>query len=372
MKNKNSIYKGFVVSAILILSISIAEAKILKYDCTGDNKKCYRPTISGNTFKTDLDVWYFHARLTLNDSNQVITVQLRNVETRYVPRNYWTVTQSPTIKYSCDYWNWYEVKPTKDYGNYNRDYTFKPGCKLPAISTFIAFPYFGVMDNLKKWEANEYFNVTYEPSTFGLKFPVVEITNKSISTPKKCVVMTFRQHSGEIYSSWYMYEILKEFNLNHYNINDYDFLIFPMANPDGVYYGEFQFNHLKQDLNDNWDKEGVYEVDLMKKYISQFNQSCGKIDYYFDWHGGNLGFYDDSFMYYTANEKPFADIVASKTKFTSGKFTGGEWMSANYMRSTYGAITFTPEIQCHQSWNTVNNMRSQARIIMAEFFKWTK
>jgi len=126
---------------------------------------------------------------------------------------------------------------------------------------------------------------------------LIKITNESISSDnKKVIFIVTRQHPSESSTSFVTKGIIDKL----INATDeesekfrkrYIWYIIPMANPDGIYYGESQFNYLGQDLNDCWDNSiytsGCSETTAMKTKILDINSLYG-IDLFIDSHGSNL------------------------------------------------------------------------------------
>lgn len=338
--------KVLIFLMFLLLFSSFVSAAITSVSCSGDNLKCYNPKTSGSTLSFDVKESYYAVKVVVDDGSLPVTIKVNDLTTW---KNYLDIDK-PTLKYTCDNWNWKIVQEKTD-----MVYEFTPGCKSFKVSEFSGYDYYSVLNNVKKWSEQGIVKVTYETTPKGLKMPIMEF---GAENPKYTIVIVSRQHPHESYTSWYMYGLMKQLYKGNPILNDTRFLIFPMANPDGVYYGKVRTNTQNQDLNDCWDKTTCKEVEIMKRYIKSFSDKYGSPDIYLDWHAGDLGnYWTNTINYYTKVERSLGYFLKDYTSYDAISFVDfEEGSSREYIHTLYNEIAITPEIQMNNDANTPDKM----------------
>ena len=319
----------------MLVLISSVSADIKNVDCEGDNLKCYKYSFSGNLLRMTYENNWLHFKGTTDSPYQELVIKFD-----YIAKNTYLYNQvSPTLKYSCDAWNWLEV-PVID-----KQVSFVPKCENMRIAVFYPVTYDWMNNWVKKWSNSDYISLAKYKSYQGRQFNAITISNND-GKEKKNVVMVFRQHTNEIYSEYVMFGFIDSFynNKSFDLLEKYNFLIFPMANPDGVYTSS-GLNAQKLDLNDHWDDNDCYEVNLIKSIVKdKFNH----VDYYFDWHGdAGYNVKTESWVYgdkYSDNKEILSllnlNTILTKTVLS---YPSPE-KSRYYFTKTYGAISVSPEI----------------------------
>ena len=285
-----------------------------------------------------LSNWNFHF-IAHADTGQPYEFNLLGLDKISYKPNYWVNFTNPTVKFTCDGYNFTFLKPTYSAKGMKR-YAFTPSCPDFELSAFIDSSYTRMMSVVSQYGDK----VTYEPMASGLVMPVVRFGNEDKSA--LCVAMVSRQHSTEMYQDWYMEGILQQIAMENFTNTSY--ILFPMANPDGVFNTTYHLNIAGQDLNDCWDTLDCQEVSMIRKDLDAFNQSCGRIDVAFDWHGGNTDprYTKDTILYTTPKEKELAMAIRYPANFLAiSRFTDTPEKLANYYRRSYNATTLTMEIQ---------------------------
>jgi hypothetical protein len=260
---------------------------------------------------------------------------------------------NPSFKYSCDGKIGLAYSKEKTAKTTTKTFSF-PACNELRFYTYFAYTYNDLQVKLSEWKDKPLFNINQVLSPKGLNLTYIEIGNNNY-TDKKCIVMTTRLHSTEVYSSFYMEGLIE--GIDKRFTDNANLLVFPMANPDGVYYGVNHLNAMSQDLNDCWNITSCQEVNRMKEIIASFADRCGGVDMYLDWHGGNAGNPgEDATLYYTDKEREFAIDLQNRTNFKEkGRYTNTPDQSAYYVRKQYGALSFAPEIQ-HKYEETIHSI----------------
>lgn len=114
-----------------------------------------------------------------------------------------------------------------------------------------------------------------------------------------------RQHPGETVSSFVMESFLKI--LAHSNsklLEEFEFVVVPMVNPDGVIYGNFRANLSGFDLNRQWLQPNRWlhpEIYFIKKLAL----SLTNLVFVLDLHGHSKKF--NSFIYACKQEDPIME-----------------------------------------------------------------
>lgn len=356
--NKTPITITVSIVVIGILLLNSASAKIENIQYTGDNLRAINPKIRDNTLNLSMGKWYFNVFITVDDSKKTVYLNLNEIN-RDPYSSYWKVNSNPTIKISCNNKDYYEIKPFKSVKGKSLSYSFVPNCKQIRVAAFMPYTYGQVLNDVSGWELNQKVEVSYLASPKALNFPIVKINSQE--EDKKCVIVTTRQHSTEIYSQFSMTAMVNEI-LSEPD-KGIEYLIFPMANPDGVYYATIHLNALGQDLNDCWDLSSCPEVELMKAEIEKFKFECGRIDYYFDWHGGQLYYTTNTLLYTTERERLLGETIKQYTSYDKvQKYNDTPEKSANYIRTHYNSTVLTLEIQMNNGkQNTIKNLQEDGR-----------
>ena len=110
----------------------------------------------------------------------------------------------------------------------------------------------------------------------------LKISNCSIDEPQKSVFITCRVHPGESNWSFMLEGILNQILWSPDSKIKFTYVIVPVLNPDGVYYGKYRWNMIGSDLNRVWHSPSKYfhpTIYYTKELLKQIHQGEYKKKY---------------------------------------------------------------------------------------------
>ncbi|MDV6314992.1 M14 family metallopeptidase [Idiomarina sp. HP20-50] len=122
-------------------------------------------------------------------------------------------------------------------------------------------------------------------SSEGRNLAALEHTVKSSD---KWIVLIGRQHPPEVTGALALLHFgellfsdqayVSEFRQN------YNILLVPNMNPDGVYHGNWRLTATGVDMNRDWEKQSLPETQALVKYLTELVKNGGKIEFAIDFH----------------------------------------------------------------------------------------
>ena len=262
---------------------------------------CYPYINYDQNGRNGVSIWFF-GQLD-NVLHREITVQLKGTEEEYELK----MGPSPYSKYtvpmfSYDQINWQRFSNCS-YDSLSNTFTIKHIFSHNTVWTAYIEPYtYTRLKNfIKEIEGNP--NVTME--SIGKSVEERELYLITVSEPGQdidshpVVWIVARHHPWETAGSWAVEGLIKYLISNEPDANSIrkgvSFILFPMANPDGVFKGVTRYNARGIDLNRHWDKSDSYssdtenapEITLLKKAMSRWC-SEHRLDVWINIHNNDM------------------------------------------------------------------------------------
>ena len=212
-------------------------------------------------------------------------------------------------------------------------------------------------------------------------YPIKMLEVKTDANKKKpYVVWVGRQHPPEVTGALallpFTEKVLDGSELSERFLNNFNLLVIPMMNPDGVKDGHWRFNKGGVDLNRDWGPFSQPETQAVKSAFQRFESGQDRIVFFLDFHSTwrNL-FYtqaDDEPAtppmfardWLKAVDERLADNVYPFTR--EARHNSGSPISKNYMFDTYGISSITYEVGDH---TPRSGIKISAKVFAEEMMK---
>jgi hypothetical protein len=233
---------------------------------------------SGNLLSVNpIDSSYYEVRTKEDIGGRWFYFKMKNVMNRYVKVK---VINSDVTRamYSYDDKNYtrFSASESPSVNVFQKTYTNDS----VFVAYYTPYNYSYLMERINEWKDHPDLYV----DTLGLtprNFPMLELTVTDKSVPddqKERVWIHARTHPGETPSSWHMEGIIETL-LNDDEVMSYFrkkiiWHLFPLVNPEGVYYGRSRTNYNGIDLERDWNfspAQTTPEVALLKQRMVNIN-----------------------------------------------------------------------------------------------------
>ena len=268
---------------------------------------------------------WFAFRIWSDDSKQVtITLDYKERKHRYVP------------KISTDRINWRHLKSSEF--TLNEDSTSATfNLQIGKDKLWVAGQELNTSSDIKTWieelSSSEYATIqSAGKSTLDRNIPVVHFV-KGEAKGKKLLVLLSRQHppeiSGYLALKAFMNRISEWDELSTNFLDEYNILMFPLLNPDGVDMGHWRHNAGGIDTNRDWGYYRQPEIKQVTEYIiSYVNENKNKVKLGLDFHSTQEDIYytmDATLKtkIYGFNDKWLAAIDKSLDNYTPNEEASG-------------------------------------------------
>lgn len=177
-------------------------------------------------------------------------------------------------------------------------------------------------------------------------------------TDKPYVVMVGRQHPPEVTGAYalmpFVETILDGSELSELFLDQFNLLIIPMVNPDGVEDGNWRFNTGGMDLNRDWGPFTQPETQAARSALDRFYTGEAEIAFFLDFHSTKR-----NLLYTQADNEPTTPVMFARDWLAAVderldddiyKFTRepnpntGQPNSKNYMYERFGISSITYEV----------------------------
>ena len=287
-----------------------------------------------------------------------------------------TFNEKYTLMYSTDYqshnWKPYE-KAAYSYEDDSASLTalFTPDTDSIYFAWAVPWTTRNLQELLDRWEGSEYFSWrTIGSSVEGRPITALTVTDFNVDhKQKKAIWITGTQHAYEMAAGPVIEGIVSRLMDGSASsrelLKNYVYNIIPLINPDGVMKGGYRYNMHDIDLNrnwdsvkrDDWDREmSEPEVACVKAAISEWVDSYGTLDLFFDFHC-LTAIAENLLMIKASPESIPEPVIKEQDRFVSDFLqkrwvfresesldagNGNGYISARYAAKT-GVISFTPE-----------------------------
>lgn len=328
--------------------------------------------------KTDLDgqrinnsPWYGFRLVPKTD-------KIRTDETVTVRLNYEGGTHRYTPKLSGNGKTWTPMQPehVEELSETSVDLTFDPLDKAVFIS---AQPIISAADHMMWIETIGQHDAAivsvFGTSAEGRPLKQIEIRTEP-DRNKPYIVLVGRQHPPEVTGAMALHAfteaILNESDLSSRFLDEFNLLVIPLINPDGVERGYWRFNTGGMDLNRDWGPFSQPETQAVRQALDRFHRGDDDIALFIDFHSTFRN------LLYTQTDSeptrpPFFTrdwVEAVKTRVNEDTYpftrepgrTSDRPVSKNYMYRTFGVPAITYEV----GDDTHANALSDAATIFSE------
>ncbi len=186
------------------------------------------------------------------------------------------------------------------------------------------------------------------------------ISDFSVGGPKKRVVLTAGNHSGETTGNWTLQGMV-DFLVSDDPVaaslrRDVEFLVYPMSNPDGRYAGYFRSNpeNPTKDHNRYWNSTDGF-TDLSAITAAMRADSVGDVDCFMDFHSS--GWSDSLGIIAGQSSGPFAAFLAAlksrEPLVENVSYLDAPGAASNWAASEAGLsaeLSLTPEVGFLAGW----------------------
>jgi hypothetical protein len=175
---------------------------------------------------------------------------------------------------------------------------------------------------------------------------------------KPYVVLIGRQHPPEVTGAYalipYVETILNGSDLSQQFLKDFNLLVIPMVNPDGVEDGNWRFNTGGMDLNRDWGPFSQPETQAVRAALERFHAGEDDIIFFLDFHSTSR-----NLLYTQADDEPTNPamftrdwLAAVETRIDDADYpftrearhNSGRPISKNYMYESFGIPSITYEV----------------------------
>ena len=213
----------------------------------------------------------------------------------------------------------------------------------------------------------------------GSPIRMLEVKTNANKT-KPYVVWIGRQHPPEVTGALslmpFTEKVLGGNELSERFLDNFNLLIIPMMNPDGVTAGHWRFNKGGMDLNRDWGPFSQPETQAVKSAFQRFESKQDRIVFFLDFHSTwrNL-------LYTQADDEPTTPPMFARDwlkavddrldddvyPFTrEARHNSGKPISKNYMYETYGISAITYEVGDNTPRNAI---KISAEVFAEEMMK---
>ena len=195
--------------------------------------------------------------------------------------------------YSYDQEHWERIRNVK-YDSASQTFQFSQHFDSEPVWISYAHPYpthrlESVIDRIKTSEFVRIENIAKTKE--GRDVTLVKITDSKAPENDKIIILILAlQHAGED-AGGFMAEGLIDFLISDdaeaiVARKNFNYLIVPMMNPDGIYNGTSRYNMNMEDLNNVWldDDKVQPEVSGVKNWVESWHADGNEIDLFFDIH----------------------------------------------------------------------------------------
>ncbi|WP_426369646.1 M14-type cytosolic carboxypeptidase [Pseudocolwellia sp. HL-MZ7] len=241
-------------------------------ECTLVAENEYLITLIPENTPINSSPWYAFKVEADQSTDITITLKVRGHKHRYMP------------KVSLDGKKWQRQQYKLEDGRLTMKLTASTQPVTIAAQEIINNQYY--IDWAKKLTANSKASHSLlGNSTQGR--PIYKIEHRNAKT-KEWLVILGRQHPPEITGALALFPfvetLLAKSELSNHYLNNYNILIIPNINPDGVYAGNWRHNIKGVDLNRDWKNFNQVETKQINEYLEQLVAQGQKVSFAVDFH----------------------------------------------------------------------------------------
>ena len=293
-------------------------------DFNTNNDSSFSAVITPENQPINQSPWYAFKLWSNAPKSIYLTLDYGDVQHRYIP------------KISSDRINWKHYNLEDVILNADStEATFK--IDLSKDTLWLAGQELNTSSDVDKWinELAKNENLTKSSagkSTLGRNIPVVHFVKGEVKG-KKLVVLLSRQHppevSGFLALKAFVNRLTQNDELTNQFLDEYNILMFPILNPDGVDLGHWRHNAGGIDTNRDWGYYRQPEIKQVTEYIISFvNENKNKVKFSLDFHSTQEDVYYtmDSTLktnIYGFNDKWLAAIDKSIENYTPNEEASG-------------------------------------------------
>lgn len=318
--------------------------------------------------------WYAFKIWSDQDKTQDVFLKYEHGTHRYAP------------KISTDFKSWSALDTTKV--TVIDSVTVKLQLDLKKVPTFVAAQPVQNSDMINAWmkakaELPNVNMVKIGESTGGEPINRLEIGNNP-NNPTICIVG--RQHPPEV-TGWFAQKAFVDFLLGGYDLNDlflkeFNVIVYPLLNPDGVNEGHWRTGLGGVDLNRDWafyyQKETKKIAESIVEYANTYqSQIVLGIDFHSTYYDVFYENHDPSFDLIIPNFKTeWIDAIKKSMpyeKFKVSEIEMGKPISMDWFSRQFGAAGVTYEIGDDTTHENIKLKAQNAGIAMMELLmKWKR
>lgn len=236
--------------------------------------------------------YWFHFKAD-NVKDKAVTFELNDLTGVYRGNTHLLYTDYTQPVYSYDQKNWERIRNVK-YDSASQTFQFSVQFNSEPVWIAYAHPYptyrlKSVIDRIKTSEFVRVENIA--KTREGRDVTLVSITDSQVHGDDKINILILAlQHAGED-AGGYMAEGLIDFLISDnaeaiVARRNFNYMIIPMMNPDGIYNGTSRYNMNMEDLNNIWlnDDKVQPEVSGVKNWVETWYADGNEIDLFIDIH----------------------------------------------------------------------------------------